>query len=90
MFFFKSIFRNLRMGDITVEKPVIIATEVTENIKSETNNVKKKGKNLLSLLRAIFKDPNYVRVEGGIQAYVLPRTDSHQVLKIITLMFIIF
>lgn len=55
-----------------------VAVEAMENVIVD-EEVEEKQQNLLSLLRAIFKDPAYVRVEGGIQAYVLPRTDAHQV-----------
>lgn len=36
-------------------------------------------RNLLALLRTLFKNEEFVDVEGGINAYILPRTDSHQV-----------
>lgn len=36
-------------------------------------------RDLLALLRTIFKEPEYVGLETGIHAYILPGTDAHQV-----------
>lgn len=53
------------------------ANHCLENV--EDVKLKKGAPNSLSLLRALFKDFEHVGVDGGIQAYVLPRTDAHQV-----------
>lgn len=53
--------------------------ENTNTITEETNNLPPK-RDLLALIRTLFKKIEFVGLKTGIQAYYLPSTDAHQVI----------